>query len=136
MGKHGIGVQNENWELLVEFCVFNDLENQIDHITISRKWRRSLHDVRENCSADAASDRHLDVAELKTKLKAYKDQAASTRYTAWKWNRKKKNLRLNWKTDWACFLYFQETQLKNIGTVFERLGHQPANSFGQENQEA
>ena len=61
MGRHGIGVQNKNGELFVEFCTFNDLviggtlfphktthkttwtssdgrfENQIDHITISRK---------------------------------------------------------------------------------------------------
>ena len=70
MGRHGIGVQNENRELFVEFCIFNDMvirgtlfphktihkttwtfldgrtENQINHITISRKWRRSLHDIR------------------------------------------------------------------------------------------
>ena len=25
MGKHGAGVQNENGELLTEFCTFNDL---------------------------------------------------------------------------------------------------------------
>ena len=99
MGKHGTGEQNENGELLAEFCTFNDLviggtlfphksvhkttwtspdgktENQIDHITIGRKWRRSLHDVRVKRGADAASDHHLVVAELKTKLKAYNDQA-------------------------------------------------------------
>ena len=66
MGRHGVGEQNENGELFSEFCMFNDLviggtlfpykpihkktwkspdgktENQIDHITIDRKWRRSL----------------------------------------------------------------------------------------------
>ena len=70
MGRHGIGVQNENGKLFVELCTFNDLviggtlnphktihkttwtslegrtENQVDHITIIREWRRSLHDVR------------------------------------------------------------------------------------------
>ena len=99
MGKHGTGEQNENGELFTEFCTFNDLviggtvfphkkthkttwispdgktENQIDHITIGRKWRRSLHDVRVKRGADAASDHHLVVAVLKTKLKAYNDQA-------------------------------------------------------------
>jgi len=99
MGRHGTGEQNENGELLTEFCMFNDLviggtifphkkvhkttwtspdgktENQIDHITIGRKWRRSLHDVRVKRGADAASDHHLVVAILKTKLKAYIDRA-------------------------------------------------------------
>ena len=61
MDRHGIGVQNENGELFAEFCTFNNLvigrtlfphktihkatwtslgcrtENQVDHITISRK---------------------------------------------------------------------------------------------------
>ncbi|KAL8596941.1 hypothetical protein ACOMHN_027887 [Nucella lapillus] len=99
MGKHGMGEQNENGELFTDFCTFNDLiiggtvfphkkihkatwispdgrtENQIDHITIGRKWRRSLHDVRTRRGADAASDPHPVVAVLQTKLKAYKDQA-------------------------------------------------------------
>nr|KAG5713351.1 hypothetical protein BaRGS_024899 [Batillaria attramentaria] len=96
MGRHGTGVQNENGELFTEFCTLviggtlfphktihkttwispdNKTENQIDHITIGRKWRRSLHDVRVKRGADAASDHHLVVAVLKTKLKAYNDQA-------------------------------------------------------------
>ena len=98
MGRHGTGEQNENGELFAECYTFNDLviggtlfphktihkttwtfpdgktENQIDRITIGRKWR-SLRDVRVKRGADAASDHHLVVAELKTKLKAYNDQA-------------------------------------------------------------
>ena len=86
MGKHGVGEQYENGELFTEFCTFNDLfiggtifshkkihkttwtspdgktENQIDHIAIGRKLKRSLHDVRVKCGADAASDHHLVVA--------------------------------------------------------------------------
>ena len=50
-------------------------ENQIDPITIGRKWRRSLHDVRVRHSPDATSDHYLVVAVLKTKLKAYRDRA-------------------------------------------------------------
>ena len=99
MGKHGTGTQNENGELFVEFCTSNDLviggtifphktnhkttwvspdgrtNNQIDHITIGRKWRRSLLDVRVMRGADAASDHHLVIAAIKIKLKAYRDQA-------------------------------------------------------------
>nr|KAG5693360.1 hypothetical protein BaRGS_017653 [Batillaria attramentaria] len=99
MGKHGTGTQNENGELFTEFCTTNDLViggtifphktihkttwtspdgrtvNQIDHITIGRKWRRSLLDVRAKRGADAASDHHLVTAAIKIKLKAYRDQA-------------------------------------------------------------
>ncbi|RUS88701.1 hypothetical protein EGW08_003516 [Elysia chlorotica] len=50
-------------------------QNQIDHITIDRKWRRSLQDVRAKRGADAASDHQLVIAVLKLKLKAYRDQA-------------------------------------------------------------
>ena len=79
MGRYGVGEENENGELFSEFCMFNVLviggtlfshkpihkktwkspdgktENQIDHITIDRKWRRSLHDVRVKRGADALS---------------------------------------------------------------------------------
>nr|KAG5704405.1 hypothetical protein BaRGS_031111 [Batillaria attramentaria] len=96
MGKHGTGTQNENGELFTEFCTTNDLViggthktihkttwtspdgrtvNQIDHITIGRKWRRSLLDVRAKRGANAASDHHLVIAAIKIKLKAYRDQA-------------------------------------------------------------
>jgi len=90
MGKHGVGAQNENGELLTEFCTFNDLviggtvfqlkqttwtspdgrtANQIDHITIGRKWRRSLVVVRFKRGAGVALDHHLVLADLKVKLK-------------------------------------------------------------------
>jgi len=49
--------------------------NQIDHVTIGRKWRRSLLDVRVKRGVDAASDHHLVVAALKVKLKVYRDRA-------------------------------------------------------------
>ena len=99
MGRHGTGEQSENGEFFAEFCTFNDqvigdtlfphktihkttwtspdgkTENQIDHITIGRKLRRSLCDVRVKRGADAASDHYLVVAELKTKLKTYNNQA-------------------------------------------------------------
>ena len=77
MGQQGLGCMNENGELFADFCLSNDLviagtifphrrkhkatwvspdsvtENQIDHVCISRKFRRSLQDVRVKRGADA-----------------------------------------------------------------------------------
>lgn len=95
MGRKGMGKMNENGELFANFCASCDLviggtifphktchlatwvspdlktENQIDHICISRKFRRSLQDVRVKRGADAASDHHLLVANIKLKLKKH-----------------------------------------------------------------
>ena len=93
MGRHGLGEMNENGEMLADFCsdfecviggsVFphkethkvtwvspNSItENQIDHICVSRKFRRSLLDVRVKRGADAGSDHHLLIAEVRIKLR-------------------------------------------------------------------
>ena len=82
MGRHGLGEINENGELFVDTCAQFDLviggsifphrqihkatwvspdhvtTNQIDHICISKKFRRSLLDVRVKRGADVASDHH------------------------------------------------------------------------------
>eukprot|EP00105_Crassostrea_gigas_P028093 XP_011449635.1 PREDICTED: uncharacterized protein LOC105343838 [Crassostrea gigas] len=92
MGQHGKGVINENGQLFVDFYAENNLviggtifphkninnttlvspdhrtENQIDHICISAKFRRSL-DVRAIRGADAAFDHFLVVGKLKLRLK-------------------------------------------------------------------
>ncbi|VDP08160.1 unnamed protein product, partial [Schistosoma mattheei] len=44
-------------------------ENQIDHICINKKFRRTIGDVRTRRGAHIASDHHLVVANLKLKLK-------------------------------------------------------------------
>ncbi|RUS70732.1 hypothetical protein EGW08_021510 [Elysia chlorotica] len=106
MGTHGTGEENYNGKIFSELCRFNDLvfrgtlfpnktihkttwispndktENQIDHITISRKWRRSMHDVRMKRGADVASDHHLVAAVLKTKLKTFNDSAGRPAHKA------------------------------------------------------
>ena len=93
MGREGLGTMNENGEMFVDFCVFNDLViggsvfqhkdihkatwvspdhhtvNQIDHITIDKKFRRSLQDTRVRRGADVASDHHLVVGRVRLKLK-------------------------------------------------------------------
>ena len=99
MGKHGLGTMNGNGELFADFCTFNDLviggsvfphkmmhkatwvspdgktENQINHLTISRKWRRSLLDTRVKRETDVASDHHLLLGTVRIKLKKYTDRS-------------------------------------------------------------
>ena len=102
MGKHGLGVMNDNGRRFTEFCAFNSLviggslfphkdvhkatwispdrvtENQLDHITINRKFRTSMLDVRVKRGADIASDHHLLICQLRLKLKAAKKLQSAT----------------------------------------------------------
>ena len=105
MGTHVIGEMNENGELFADLYSFNILiiggsvfqhrrihkatwvspdhrtENQIDHICISKKFRRSMQDVRVPRGADAASDHHLVLTKLKLKLKSRVEKRKNrTRY--------------------------------------------------------
>ena len=96
MGKEGLGQMNENGLLFADFCTLNELiiggtlfphkpthkatwispdlrtENQIDHLSITKKWRRVLLDVRVKRGADINSDHHLLVGEFRMKLAAKK----------------------------------------------------------------
>ena len=93
MGQEGHGKMNENGERLANLCSTNGLviggtifkhkdihkitwnspngrdKNQIDHIIINGKWRRSLLDTRAYRGADVNSDHHLVAAKLQLKLK-------------------------------------------------------------------
>ena len=93
MGQQGLGEMNDNGERFADLCATSNLviggsffhhrrihkatwvspdlstENQIDHVCIGKKFRRSLQDVRVRRGADAASDHHLLVARMKLKLK-------------------------------------------------------------------
>ena len=93
MGRQGLGRMNENGEMLADFCAFNNMiigggvfphrrihnatwvspdhrtDNQIDHICIGRKFRRSMQDVRVQRGADVASGHHLVLARMKMKLR-------------------------------------------------------------------
>ena len=93
MGTQGIGEMNDNGERFTNWCATNNLviggtvfqhkmihkttwispdhltENQIDHICIAKKFRRSLQDVCVKRGADVASDHQLVVAKIKLKLK-------------------------------------------------------------------
>ena len=104
MGRHGLRCLNENGERLADLYAFNDLviggsiyphktthkatwispdgrsSNQIDHIAIGRKWRRSLIDVRVKRGADVASDHHLLLGVIKVKLRAKQDHTCTPHY--------------------------------------------------------
>ena len=97
MGRQGLGIKNENGELFINFCADNSLviggsifqhkdihkatwmspdhhtHNQIDHICIKKKFRRSLQNVRVFRSADVASDHHLLVGQIRLRLKRQRD---------------------------------------------------------------
>ena len=102
MGTHGLGQMNENGERFADLCALNQLviggsifphkrihkatwispnhvtENQIDHICISRKFRRSWQDVRVMRGADVSSNHHLLMTKVKLRLKRF-TTANSTR---------------------------------------------------------
>ena len=92
MGTNGCGEMNENGFLFAEFCQTQNLvldgsiflhkgihkltwtspngvtKNQIDNITIDRRFRRSLKDVKVRRGADVGSDHELVVANIQRKL--------------------------------------------------------------------
>jgi hypothetical protein len=73
-----------NWYLIIGGTVFphntchkvlwvspdNITENQIDHIAISKRFRRSVLDVRNKRGADIGSDHHLMIADFRFKILA------------------------------------------------------------------
>ncbi|VDP08377.1 unnamed protein product [Schistosoma margrebowiei] len=93
MGRHKLAERNENGERFASLYAFNKLviggtifphkrihkatwispdhttENQIDHICINKKFRRTMEDVRTRRGADITSDHYLVKANLKLKLK-------------------------------------------------------------------
>lgn len=91
MGTYGLGQMNENGERFADLCALNQLviggsifphkphgdpqtterENQIDHICISRKFRRSWRDVRVMRGADVSSDHHLVTTTMRLRRKRY-----------------------------------------------------------------
>ena len=89
IGRHGLGIMNENGEMLADFCAVNNMiigssvfsQCRIhyaswvrpDHRTDNRIDRNYLHItkvqiMRVHRGADARSDHHLVLARMKTKL--------------------------------------------------------------------
>ena len=104
MGIHEWSEANENVELLIDFCLNNNCVirgmifphkkvhkltwtspdghtvNQIDHIIIKNKWRRSLQDVCSFRGADARSDHYLVAASIKLKLRKTETQSQGRKH--------------------------------------------------------
>ncbi|XP_062587114.1 craniofacial development protein 2-like [Saccostrea cucullata] len=92
MGQEGIGIVNENGMRLAEMCALNNLiiggtlfkhldihklswespngrdRNQIDHVMVNGRYKKSVCDVRVMRGADANSGHHLVLAKVKMKL--------------------------------------------------------------------
>ncbi|VDP46681.1 unnamed protein product [Schistosoma curassoni] len=92
-GQHGLEERNDSAKRFATLCAFKKLviggpifphkrihkatwispdhttENQIDHICVNEKFRKTMEDVRTRRGADIASDHQLVVANLKLKLK-------------------------------------------------------------------
>ena len=93
MRTHVLGQMNENEERFEDLCALNQLviggsifphrhihkaifpnhvtKNQIGHICISRKFRRSWRDVRVMRGADVSSDQHLLMTTVRLHLKRF-----------------------------------------------------------------
>ncbi|XP_060069052.1 craniofacial development protein 2-like [Ylistrum balloti] len=90
MGRHGLGVRNDNGERLCEMCDLNELvvtgtlfphknihketpngtiRNQIDHVLVNRRFRNSVKDTRVFRSADIGSDHLLVCTTVKLRLR-------------------------------------------------------------------
>ncbi|XP_066963325.1 uncharacterized protein [Macrobrachium rosenbergii] len=98
------GGMSENGVMFGSFCLSNDLviggtlflhhnlhkmalvspcgkyKKQIDHITVSKRHRSALLDVRDNRGADIGSDHKLSFAKIRLKLKSQKGKPVVDRY--------------------------------------------------------
>ena len=101
MGSKGCGTINNNGERLVNVCINNNcvicgpifqhknihkqtwkspdgkIVNQIDHVVINNKWRRSLKDVHTCRGVDDGSDHYLVMSRLKLCLRHQTTQPTS-----------------------------------------------------------
>ena len=103
-GKFGLGVQNEVWQRLREFCQGNALVlantffqqhkrrlytwtspdgqywNRIDYILCSWKWRSYIQSAKTRPGADCGSDHELLIAKFRLKLKKVEKTTRPFRY--------------------------------------------------------
>jgi len=92
-GKFGLGIQNEAWQSLIEFCQKNALviantlftqhkrklynwtssddqyQNHIDYTFYRQRWRSSIQSAKTRPGEDCGSDYELLIAKFRLKLK-------------------------------------------------------------------
>ena len=104
VGKHALeGDRTDNGERFVNFCALNNLaitstmfphkdihkytwtspdglhKNQIDHIAVNAKFKRSVRDTRAYRGADVGSDHNIVITETKLKLSRVKKTNTTSR---------------------------------------------------------
>ena len=105
IGQHGLGKRNERGNMLVDFCIENNLSvantmfsqhprrlytwqspggpavcNQIDFILIKKRWKSSIKVAKTLPGADIGSDHQLLIADVKIKLKRIHNSQKIMRY--------------------------------------------------------
>ncbi|KAF2899211.1 hypothetical protein ILUMI_06963 [Ignelater luminosus] len=76
--KQALGTMTDNGEICTHFRQEHELvftEYQIDHISISRRFKSSLLDVRNKRSADITSDHHLLIEVLRISISRVKSRS-------------------------------------------------------------
>ena len=146
MGKWGIGDRNENGDLFVNFCAMNDLviggsifphkqihkatwvapdkktENEIDHVCINKRFKRSLIDVRAYRGAEVASDHYLVIAKLKIKLRNHRLRTKRRRcYNTdiLEDQETKQNFSLHLTNKFKTLENLEDTDIENHWTIFK-----------------
>ena len=113
-------------------------ENQIDHITIDRKWRRSRHDVRVKRRGDAATDHYLVFSEIQIKFKAYKDQASrpfhKSNAKCLKEKGKINEFSVEPESKFSSLSQLQEENIEDQWHTYKRYGSQYAEQFSERKQ--
>lgn len=107
VGKFGLGVRNERGDRLLQFCQENEMiitntfydlpprrlytwtsprhnenrtiRNQIDFITVNKRFRNAIKSVKTYPSADGGTDHNLLVANINIKLKSLKRQERTSK---------------------------------------------------------
>jgi hypothetical protein len=103
IGREGYGRMNENGERLANVCSTNGFvigrtlfkhrdihkvswnypnnrdNNQIYHVIVNGKWKRSLRDTISYTGADINNDHHIVIAKLRLKLKKITNSKATKR---------------------------------------------------------
>ena len=157
VGSYGLKcVRNENGEKFVSFCGLNNLaiattmfphkdihlhtwtspnhehKNQIDHVAINGKFKRSVNDVRVMRGADVGSDHNLLITKLKLKLHKVQGKAIkSKRYESCKLKipEIKERFSLELKNRFSALTDIEEQDIDSHWTEFKNIYNETAQNI-------